>query len=58
MEYLWIRKDIVYCIMMQIEIMIEFEVSFNGKGQGAEYSSSGSEIESIKEIGPMSVFMD
>ena len=45
--------------MTWIEIMIEFEVSFDGKGQGAEDSSIGPEkVDLIEEIGSMNVVMD
>ena len=38
--------------------MIEFEVNFDGKGQGTEDSSIGPKIESIEEIGSRSAILD
>ena len=44
--------------MMWKEIMIEFEVSFDGKGQSTEDSSIKPEIEPIEEIESMSAVRD
>ena len=58
MEFLCFAKGIVYRIMMQIEIICEFDISYNGKGQGTKDSSIGLEIESIEEIGAMNAILD
>ena len=41
-----------------IEIKCEFDISYNGKGQGTENSSIGLEIEPIEEIGAMNAILD
>ena len=58
MEYFCFGKGIVYCIVMQIGITSEFEVSYNGKGQGTKDFSIGLEIEPIEGIGLMSAILD
>ena len=42
---------------LRVNISIAFEVGFDGKGQGTEYSSIGLEIELIKGSGSIGGFV-